>query len=174
MNERRSARVLLFDADDRLLLMQAIDGTVSDPEGSRRPGMRFWFTPGGGIEAGESVHGAARREVVEETGLAQVEFGPVIWYGEQNLLLRGTPTLFKESFVVARTRDPSVTTTGWQDDERASLLGMRWWAAEELRLSDELILPPFLRRRVPDLLRQLDRLLPLEQLEVERVDLRAS
>ena len=51
---RRSARVILADSADRLLLFES--------EG-------FWFTPGGGVEPGETIEQAATRELWEETGL---------------------------------------------------------------------------------------------------------
>ena len=44
---RRSARVILADSAERLLLFQSED---------------FWFTPGGGIEPGETLEQAAIRE----------------------------------------------------------------------------------------------------------------
>ena len=50
---RRSARVLLLDASDRLLLVQS---------------GHAWFAPGGGVEEGERLAVAAARELREEIG----------------------------------------------------------------------------------------------------------
>jgi len=51
--DRRAARVLLVDRADRTLLLRG-----GDPA---RPGLRWWFTPGGGLMDGESpAEGAAR------------------------------------------------------------------------------------------------------------------
>lgn len=61
--ERTTARVVLVDAEGRTLLL--CGGDPSRPEGGQ-----WWFTPGGGIEQGETVQDAARREVLEETGIA--------------------------------------------------------------------------------------------------------
>ena len=45
--ERRAARVLLIDDQDRVLLFEGFDPEVPD--------VRFWFTAGGGVEPGESL-----------------------------------------------------------------------------------------------------------------------
>ncbi len=71
---RPTARVLLFDADDRLLLFLTRWHHLVD----RVP---RWMSPGGGIEPGESEEVAARRELLEETGyeareMEQVAEGP--------------------------------------------------------------------------------------------------
>ena len=58
---RSSARVVLVDADDRVLLLRG-----GDPA---RPGPAVWHTPGGGIDPGEAPEDAARRELAEEVGL---------------------------------------------------------------------------------------------------------
>ncbi|WP_040797198.1 NUDIX hydrolase [Nocardia higoensis] len=57
---RTSARVVLLDERDRILLMRG-----NDPKTPESP---FWFTIGGGVEPGESLRAAAVRELWEETG----------------------------------------------------------------------------------------------------------
>ena len=62
--------VLVVD-DNRMLLIKR----------GKEPGKGLWAVPGGKIRFGESLRGAAIREVREETGL-DVEIGDVIWVGE--------------------------------------------------------------------------------------------
>ncbi len=63
---RDTARVFLFDDDDRLVLIRRI-----------RLGLPpYLVTPGGTVEPGEDVAGAAVRECAEELG-ATVRIGPV-------------------------------------------------------------------------------------------------
>ncbi|MFI4951178.1 MAG: NUDIX domain-containing protein, partial [Caulobacterales bacterium] len=71
LRDRPTVRVLLFAPDGRLLLMNARYPWM--------PSAGAWFTVGGGVEPGESVLQAAVREVREETGFTEVDFGPVIW-----------------------------------------------------------------------------------------------
>ncbi len=65
---RRSARVLLFDDDARLVLIRR----------TRPSGETYLTTPGGGVESAESWQAAAVRECAEELG-ADVVIGPVVW-----------------------------------------------------------------------------------------------
>ncbi|WP_323375897.1 NUDIX hydrolase [Streptomyces alkaliterrae] len=58
--DRPAARVICLDADYRLLLLH-----WRDP----KEGTWLWEPPGGGLEPGETPLTAARRELVEETGL---------------------------------------------------------------------------------------------------------
>ena len=68
---RRVARVVLLDPQDRILLLHG-----HEPDD---PADDWWFTPGGGLEGDETREQAALRELAEETGITEVELGPVLW-----------------------------------------------------------------------------------------------
>ena len=60
MGLRRASRLILLDSQRRVLLLLHA-GTN---------GESFWSPPGGGLETGETFEQAARREAMEETGIA--------------------------------------------------------------------------------------------------------
>jgi len=66
---RPSARVLLLDEADRLLLFSSRDESA---------GITRWYAVGGGVRPGESHEQAALRELREETGLTGVALGPEV------------------------------------------------------------------------------------------------
>ncbi len=147
MRERLTARVLLIDATQRLLLAQYKN--FADPAGPN-----FWATIGGEIEPGESVAAAARREIREETGIEDITLGPIVWYGEWALPpIDGAPRLFKESFIVAHTRTNALSRAGWTAFERDMMLDARWWSHAEIAASQEIIYPGGLAALLAPILR---------------------
>ncbi|WP_166984187.1 NUDIX hydrolase [Paramicrobacterium fandaimingii] len=134
MTRREAARVILLDESRRVLLLHG-----SDPEKPRSPA--WWFTPGGGLERGESHEHAAKREVREETGLDldSVE-GPVFEH-TLSFSFAGTDYVQHELFFTATVAAFSITTDGWTDRERHALGKARWWSLTELRSSTETIYP---------------------------------
>jgi mutator protein MutT len=62
--------VVLVEAGQILLIQRGRD-----------PGRGLWAVPGGKVTRGEPMKEAARREVLEETGL-EIEVGDVVWVGE--------------------------------------------------------------------------------------------
>jgi 8-oxo-dGTP pyrophosphatase MutT (NUDIX family) len=125
--ERRTARVLLVDGLDRLLLFRFwLDG-----KDSRRG--HAWITPGGGVQPGETLAQAGARELREETGLAldPAELGPVVARasGEWGLRRR---YLAVDSFFSVRVPELAVDTAGFMPEERRLLTDHRWWPRVEI------------------------------------------
>jgi len=142
--ERPTARVLLLDRADRILLLK---GRL--PGAPKGPGS--WFTVGGGVEAGETFVQAAAREIREETGIADAVLGPVVWVRE-GVMRMPEPTLFKECYIVARCEGAEPTREGWNALERDLIDDIRWWTLGELVMTTERVFPPGLARRLPPIL----------------------
>jgi 8-oxo-dGTP pyrophosphatase MutT (NUDIX family) len=142
---RLTARVLLFDPGDRLLLMRG--RLPSAPDG---PGA--WFTVGGGAAPGESVMQAAAREITEETGFTDFELGPVVWRREGALDLGAETVWMDEHYVIARCAGGDPVRHGWQPDEHALIDDIRWWTHAELLATDEPVFPPGLADLLHDIL----------------------
>lgn len=140
---RPAARAIVLDPDDRILLVRF-----------EFPGGRIiWATPGGGIEAGESAEGAIRRELLEETGLADVEVGPVVWTRLHVVpFVGGRWDGQHEQYHLARTSaftpDPRLP---WDQLNAEYVFELRWWTIEELEAAEETFAP----RRLPELVRDL-------------------
>ncbi|MER7776431.1 NUDIX hydrolase [Streptomyces sp. NPDC096191] len=142
---RRVARVVLLDPDDRILLLHG-----HEPDD---PADDWWFTPGGGVEGDETREEAARRELLEETGIADVELGPVLWRRRCSFPFAGRRWDQDEWYYLARTRQTATGAVGagLTELERRSVAGARWWTCEELTGARETVYPT----RLAGLLRTL-------------------
>lgn len=143
--DRRAGRVLLIDAADRALLLCG-----GDPA---RPGLRWWFTPGGGLDEGETSAEGAARELFEETGLKvePAELGAPVHSELAEFSYDGRQYRQTQDFYVHRVEHWQVDTAGFDDGERATITEHRWWSAADIDASTELIYPAILA----DLLRRV-------------------
>jgi 8-oxo-dGTP pyrophosphatase MutT (NUDIX family) len=142
MRIRPTVRVVLLDPLDRVMLFRYVDDRVRDPaDAGWRPGRSFWATCGGGIEGDETPLEAARRELREETGLTDVAIGREVLHREKLALISGEEVLFREVYLLGRTRVTDVSWAGSEEEALDVLREARWWTLAELRATDETVFP---------------------------------
>lgn len=127
--------MLLVDEAERVLLFRG-----SDPG---RPGERFWFTPGGGLEDDEPSAEGAARELAEETGLRVTgqQLGEPVWREVTDFPFDGVWYRQDQQFFLLRVAGWQVDTTGFEQVERDTIDEHRWWTVAELERTAELIFP---------------------------------
>lgn len=156
--DRPTSRILLIDEQRRVLLFRAAS--------QEQPDRMLWFTPGGGVDPGESFEEGAVRELWEETGLRVDSVGQWVWRRERDF--RGIR--FRERYFVVYT-DSFEPVPGAPDPEYERYMledgWFRWWHHEELRAlrGPDLVLPPDLAKLLPPI---LDGRLPAEPIELPR------
>ncbi len=139
MKIRQSARLIILDPRNRLLLMKIDDNRVVD---RARPNLtEFWITLGGGLEAGETFTAAAQRELWEETGIQDAYIGPCLWKPDQEFPFSGETIHSVEHYFLVSVLSSDVTTERLSGEELQMYRGHRWWTMEEMERTDEVFLP---------------------------------
>jgi 8-oxo-dGTP pyrophosphatase MutT (NUDIX family) len=139
---RRSARVLLVDRADRVLLLHFRDR-----------GRLIWITPGGGVRDGEPLADAAARELREEVGLevaAGQLRGPVA-HSAGYAAFDWAEGVFRDDFFLLRVDAHEIDTSGMEALEAGQHAGHRWWSVAELRDTAETVYPLGLAALLDDL-----------------------
>ncbi|MFL6053200.1 MAG: NUDIX hydrolase [Actinoallomurus sp.] len=134
---RRSARVLLLDDADRVLLLRLYHD-------HRRPRHgHYWLTPGGGVDDGETLPEAAARELREEIGLvvAPDDLGAPVARTSGYAEFSWAKGTFRDDFFFHRVTAHDVDTSGLQPYELKQVTGHRWWTVDELAETTEVVYP---------------------------------
>jgi ADP-ribose pyrophosphatase YjhB (NUDIX family) len=135
---RQGARVIVRDRDGLLLLFEGVDPTM--------PEVRFWFTPGGGLDTGETFEEAAARELREEAGYELRVLGDVVHEDEVEFAFEGVTYRQRQRFFAVSVPVAGPITRldrgGWTDIERRSITRYRWWSLDELEATAESVYPP--------------------------------
>jgi 8-oxo-dGTP pyrophosphatase MutT (NUDIX family) len=143
---REAVRALVVDPEQRVLLVRF-----------EFPNRHVWATPGGGMEHGETVEGALRRELAEELGLTDFEIGPQVWDRTHIIpFLNGRfDGQHDRCFLVETATFEPAPTLSWEQLNSEFVFEIRWWTPDEVAAfepSDRLVTAP---RRFAQLYRRL-------------------
>jgi 8-oxo-dGTP pyrophosphatase MutT (NUDIX family) len=119
----------------------------SDPG---RPGSRYWFTIGGGLDPGESVAEAAARELFEETGLRvdAADLGEPLFDDVTDFPYDGAWYRQRQAFYVLRVPAWEVPVDQISPEEEHYIHEHRWWSVAEIMAADERVYPLDLAARL--------------------------
>lgn len=142
---RPTSRLLVIDPRDRVLLLRVYEPRFEQPI--------LWFTPGGGLDPGETFEQAAVRELWEETGIV-APLGPCIWQRRHVIrFVRDGPILdLDERYFVVRVDDVAVTLANGTAWELQAVTNHRWWSIAELEQCAERYAPRCLLEVLPPIL----------------------
>lgn len=130
---RLAVRGLILNKEDKILLIEGRDST--------NPKYTWWFTPGGGIEIGETPEQALRREILEETGIKIDNPVPLGREKISKFRFENNDYHQKESFYLIRLPKVDQITQNLTQIEKRTFITQKWWSLNELLTSSEIFYP---------------------------------
>jgi 8-oxo-dGTP pyrophosphatase MutT (NUDIX family) len=140
LTERPTVRAILLTPDNEILLLRARN---SD-------GRLFWVTPGGGIEEGETVEAALRREMQEELGLDRYRLGPLVWRRHHIFDWDGERLSKREQYHILHV--DRFDAAMLDEAEAHHFVELKWWQVTELGSAPDPVVPASLSKIVMDFL----------------------
>lgn len=135
MRDRPAARLIVVDSDQRVLLFQFVfdDGALA--------GQIYWATPGGAVQGRETFADAARRELLEETGIVAQVGVEVARRHPVFQLPTGDWVRADERYFLVRVSQTAIRVDGQDPYEVAFMKTWRWWPIADLRTTSETVFP---------------------------------
>ncbi len=128
---RRAARLIVLDPDGRALMFRY------DVPG-RPP---FWVTAGGECEPGETFDEAARRELLEETGIIADPGREIARLTPQFVTVEGESVQADERYYLVRVAEARIDTSRHTALEQRLMTQHRWFTRAELAQWHEAVFP---------------------------------
>jgi 8-oxo-dGTP pyrophosphatase MutT (NUDIX family) len=140
---RTTARVLPVRPDGKVLLLHGWDPL--------KPQTPYWFTIGGGVEAGETVAEAASRELREEVGihLPVESLGTPVATNTIEFEWGGCPIIQHQTFFAVGVDGVDVTFANQEQLELETISAHGWWYGDDLEATGQAA-----HVTIPGLLRQ--------------------
>ena len=133
---RRAVRAIVL-TDEREVLLMRTRGTVRPP---------YWFTPGGGIEPGETDEACLRRELHEELGLTAFDLGPLLI--QRSFRMTMHPRFSEQHDSIYVIHHPRFEPYMSDVKEARTIDRFHFWPLAELALTREVIFPDTLAHYV--------------------------
>ncbi|HEY2043518.1 MAG TPA: NUDIX domain-containing protein [Jatrophihabitans sp.] len=127
---RIAGRIILLDPDRHVLLLEhRIDRAAAET---------VWATPGGGLEGSETPAQAARRELSEECGIVVGLADDEVADHTERRVMSFDRVAYDQTdyfYIVRVAQRPQIAVGHRTELEELTVLGHRWFSAEDLRAS---------------------------------------
>ncbi len=113
----------------------------------------FWVTAGGECDPGEAFEQAARRELLEETGIVAEPGQQIARIEPDFITVEGEPVKGDERYFLVHARSDTIDTSRHTELEQKVMTQHRWFTLDELSNWHEFVFPANLSDMIEEELR---------------------